>query len=207
MMPGDDAWRRLAPPGAAWRYLQAGCTADLPPAAPHPPQLSPLPPLLPHPQLLVDRMVKSTEQQLSDSARVLQDILTAAANEQGEWYLPLEPQQVRAAQGPAARSQPMTDLAAVGTLVGAGARAAPSARAPARQPGGRCSPPTPARPPAFAPQVQKVRAALDQHAAQLDEALLSNAFAWIRKCNEDGFDTMVTLIQKVRAGPGLVGDL
>ncbi len=42
-------------------------------------------------------MLKSTEQQLTDSAKVLQDILTAAANDQGEWYLPLEPEQVRAA--------------------------------------------------------------------------------------------------------------
>jgi hypothetical protein len=39
-------------------------------------------------------MLKSTEQQLSDSAKVLQDILTAAADGQGEWYLPLEPAKV-----------------------------------------------------------------------------------------------------------------
>lgn len=38
---------------------------------------------------------------------------------------------------------------------------------------------------------------MDRHADRLDEALLSNAFAWIRKCNEDRFDTMVQLIQKV----------
>lgn len=47
-------------------------------------------------------------------------------------------------------------------------------------------------------QVAAVRAALDRHSEQLDEALLSNAFAWIRKCTEDRFDTMVQLIQKVR---------
>lgn len=47
-------------------------------------------------------------------------------------------------------------------------------------------------------QVASVRAALDRHSEGLDEALLSNAFAWIRKCTEDRFDTMVQLIQKVR---------
>jgi hypothetical protein len=48
---------------------------------------------------------------------------------------------------------------------------------------------------------------MDKHALQLDEALLSNAFAWIRKCSEDGFDTMVSLIQKVRGAAcgGAVG--
>eukprot|EP00967_Tisochrysis_lutea_P073893 scaffold99076_cov25-Tisochrysis_lutea.AAC.5 len=46
-------------------------------------------------------------------------------------------------------------------------------------------------------QVEAVRAALDRHEAQLDDAMLSNAFAWIRKCSEDRFDTMVQLIQKV----------
>lgn len=58
-----------------------------------------------------------------------------------------------------------------------------------------------ARPPCFpaATQVNAVRAALDRHSEQLDEALLSNAFAWIRKCTEDRFDTMVQLIQKVPA--------
>lgn len=48
-------------------------------------------------------------------------------------------------------------------------------------------------------QVAAVRAALDRHSEQLDEALLSNAFAWIRKCTEDRFDTMVQLIQKVKS--------
>lgn len=52
------------------------------------------------------------------------------------------------------------------------------------------------------PQVAAVRAALDRHEEQLDDALLSNAFAWIRKCAEDRFDTMVQLIQKVRWAGG-----
>lgn len=47
-----------------------------------------------------------------------------------------------------------------------------------------------------------MRDALDRHSAYLDEALLSNAFGYIRKCSEDGFDSMAQLIQKVR---GCVG--
>ena len=56
-----------------------------------------------------------------------QDVLKAAADEQGEWYLPLSKDQVSRARG-----------------------------------------------------------ALDRHASQLDEAMLSNAYAWIRKCQQDG---------------------
>lgn len=88
--------------------------------------------------LLVDTMVKQTEQQLNDSAAVLQDILKAAADQKGEWYLPLD-----------------------------------------------------------AAQVASVRAALDKHSDRLDEALLSNCFAWMKKCQDDRMDTMVTLLQKV----------
>jgi hypothetical protein len=44
--------------------------------------------------VLVDTMVKQSEQKLSDSAATLQAILAAAADENGEWYLPLAPQQV-----------------------------------------------------------------------------------------------------------------
>jgi len=46
-------------------------------------------------------------------------------------------------------------------------------------------------------QVSSVRAALDRFSDRLDEALLSNCFAWIKKCQDDGMDTMVTLLQKV----------
>jgi len=45
--------------------------------------------------VLVDAFVKQSEQKLSDSASTLQAILAAAADENGEWYLPLTPQQVR----------------------------------------------------------------------------------------------------------------
>jgi len=89
---------------------------------------------------LLGAAMKQTESRLSESAGVLQDVLSAAADAQGQWYLPLGEAQVAA-----------------------------------------------------------VRAAMDRAAGRglLDEALLSNAFAWIRKCNEDGLDTMAQLIQKV----------
>ncbi|MEW5306107.1 MAG: hypothetical protein WDW38_003264 [Sanguina aurantia] len=88
--------------------------------------------------VLVREMVKSSEAQLQGSSKILQDILSSAADEKGEWFLPLTVQ-----------------------------------------------------------QVNQIRAALDRHADSLDEALLSNAFAWIRKSGEDRFDGMVGLIQKV----------
>ncbi|KXZ43858.1 hypothetical protein GPECTOR_79g137 [Gonium pectorale] len=88
--------------------------------------------------VLVDAVRKRTEQQLEDSGKVLQDILVAAADDKGEWYLPLTQE-----------------------------------------------------------QVEGVREALDRHADRLDEALLSNAFAWIKKSSEDGFDGMVQLLQVV----------
>ncbi|EFJ51753.1 hypothetical protein VOLCADRAFT_103396 [Volvox carteri f. nagariensis] len=88
--------------------------------------------------VLVDAVRRRTEQQLEDSGKVLQDILVAAADEKGEWYLPLT-----------------------------------------------------------AEQVQRVRDALERHSSRLDEALLSNAFAWIKKSSEDGFDGMVQLLQLV----------
>ncbi|GFR43033.1 hypothetical protein Agub_g4037, partial [Astrephomene gubernaculifera] len=87
---------------------------------------------------LVDAVRRRTEQQLEDSGRVLQDILVAAADEKGEWYLPLSDE-----------------------------------------------------------QLQRMRQALERHSARLDEALLSNAFAWIKKSSEDGFNDMVQLLQAV----------
>jgi sensor domain CHASE-containing protein len=38
---------------------------------------------------------------------------------------------------------------------------------------------------------------MEARADQLDEALLSNCFAWMKKCQEDRFDSMVLLLQKV----------
>lgn len=88
--------------------------------------------------VLVDTFVRSSEQKLSDSAATLQAILAAAADANGEWYLPLTKEQVSA-----------------------------------------------------------VRAALDRNAEALDEALLSNAFAYIKKAGDDRFDSLVALLQKV----------
>ncbi|CAL8466153.1 g5689 [Coccomyxa elongata] len=48
-----------------------------------------------------------------------------------------------------------------------------------------------------ADKVAAMRAALDARAEHLNEALLSNAFAWMRKASEDGLDGMVALLQKV----------
>jgi hypothetical protein len=47
-----------------------------------------------------------------------------------------------------------------------------------------------------------VRAALDRNAEALDEALLSNAFAYIKKASDDRFDSLVALLQKVGRGLG-----
>jgi hypothetical protein len=86
---------------------------------------------------LVDAMVRTTNDQLSESAALLQTILRAAADDNGEWALPL----------------PADRLAAM-------------------------------------------RRAMDENEAKLDEALLSNAFAWMRKASEDKLDGMVELLQK-----------
>lgn len=75
---------------------------------------------------LVNALVKQSEQQLQGGSKVLQDILVAAADDKGEWYLPLSDE-----------------------------------------------------------QVARVLACMDRYEAQLDEAMLSNAFAYIKKCQED----------------------
>lgn len=46
-------------------------------------------------------------------------------------------------------------------------------------------------------QVAAVRAALDKYGDRLDEGLLSNCFAWMKKCQDDRMDTMVALLQKI----------
>ena len=45
---------------------------------------------------IVDAVVKRTNADVSDSAKVLQDILAAAANERGEWELPLSQEKAAA---------------------------------------------------------------------------------------------------------------
>jgi len=46
-------------------------------------------------------------------------------------------------------------------------------------------------------QVKSIRAAMDRNAEALDEALLSNAFAYIKKASDDRFDSLVALLQKI----------
>lgn len=88
---------------------------------------------------LVDAMVQKTNNQLSNSAAVLQDILKAAADEEtGEWTVPLPPNKLKA-----------------------------------------------------------MEAAMEERAEHLDEALLSNCFAWMRKASDDNLDGMVSILQKV----------
>jgi hypothetical protein len=48
-----------------------------------------------------------------------------------------------------------------------------------------------------ADKVKAMRAAMDARADSLDEALLSNCFAWMRKASDDKLDGMVTLLQIV----------
>lgn len=88
---------------------------------------------------LVDAMVRKTNEQLTDSAIVLQDILRAAADEvTGEWTVPLPPEKVAA-----------------------------------------------------------MKAVMDQQSDKIDEALLSNCFAWMRKASDDKLDGMVEILRKV----------
>lgn len=43
--------------------------------------------------ILVEAIVKRTNMKMTDSASVLQEIVKAAADERGEWHLPLTAQQ------------------------------------------------------------------------------------------------------------------
>ncbi|CAG9463403.1 unnamed protein product [Pedinophyceae sp. YPF-701] len=90
--------------------------------------------------LLVEAMVKNTEQTMGQSGEVLQEVLAAGANDRGEWELPLP-----------------------------------------------------------AEAVERMRAVLHERAEEgrVDEAMLANGFAWMRKASDDGLDGMVALIQKV----------
>eukprot|EP00884_Botryococcus_braunii_P003527 jgi/Botrbrau1/13175/Bobra.242_1s0011.2 len=74
----------------------------------------------------IEGIIKKTGEQLSESGRILQEILAAGADENGEWLLPLLPE-----------------------------------------------------------QIQRMRQAINDRADLLDEALLSNAFAWMRKASDD----------------------
>jgi hypothetical protein len=72
----------------------ATCARRRPPVPPPPPDKDRLRSVADVVMVLVDTMVKQSEKKLSDSAATLQAILAAAADENGEWYLPLSQQQV-----------------------------------------------------------------------------------------------------------------
>ena len=60
---------------------------------------------------LVDAVVKRTNTDVTDAANVLQDILAAAANERGEWELPLSEENTAAMrQALEARSQHLNEV-------------------------------------------------------------------------------------------------
>ena len=60
---------------------------------------------------LVDAVVKRTNADVTDAANVLQDILAAAANERGEWELPLSEENTAAMrQALEARSQHLNEV-------------------------------------------------------------------------------------------------
>lgn len=88
--------------------------------------------------ILVEAIVKRTNMKMTDSASVLQEIVKAAADERGEWHLPLTAQQQAA-----------------------------------------------------------MKQAMEERSEHLDEALLSNAYAWMRKASEDRLEGVVGLLQKV----------
>lgn len=46
-------------------------------------------------------------------------------------------------------------------------------------------------------EIDRMKAAMDVHSDALDEALLSNCFAWMRKASDDNLDGMVVILQKV----------
>lgn len=87
---------------------------------------------------LVQELVKASEGQMEESSQVLQDILVAAADERGEWVVPLSKSSMDA-----------------------------------------------------------MNKAMDENVDKVDEAVLSNAFAWMRKASDDKLDGMVVLLQKV----------
>ena len=60
---------------------------------------------------LVDAVVKRTNADVTDAANVLQDILAAAANERGEWEMPLSEENTAAMrQALEARSQHLNEV-------------------------------------------------------------------------------------------------
>eukprot|EP00890_Picochlorum_soloecismus_P000294 jgi/Picsp_1/1265/NSC_04746-R1_protein len=87
---------------------------------------------------ILDALVKKTDEQLIDSSEVLQEILIAGAEENGQWEVPLSDS-----------------------------------------------------------KMESMRLVMDSRADQLDEALLSSCFAFMKKASDDNLDGMVLILQTV----------
>lgn len=87
---------------------------------------------------ILDALVKKTDEQLTDSSEVLQEILIAGADENGQWEVPLSDS-----------------------------------------------------------KMESMRLVMDSRADQLDEALLSSCFAFMKKASDDNLDGMVLILQTV----------
>lgn len=59
---------------------------------------------------LVLALKQQTEQKLTDSAQILQSILRAAANDNGEWYIPLRAEEVGSCCSSLSRQTPVVQL-------------------------------------------------------------------------------------------------
>lgn len=87
---------------------------------------------------ILDALVKKTDEQLTDSSEVLQEILIAGADDNGQWEVPLSDS-----------------------------------------------------------KMESMRLVMDSRADQLDEALLSSCFAFMKKASDDNLDGMVLILQTV----------
>ena len=131
---------------------------------------------------------------------MLQAILAAGANQRGEWDLPLSAEAVLPLFPQSATpSPPYTpgkhNFQSGHAVVPVTATSGPSQhQLPWPCSVGAVLPLTPAQRGA---QADAMRREVAARKGELDEALLSNAFAWMRKAADDRLDGMVALLQKV----------
>ncbi len=116
---------------------------------------------------LVEAIVNASETQTAQSAQLLQQILASAANESGEWHWPL-PEAQAASFEQVWRLCPITAHYQINCKAGASLVIMSY--------GFRC----------LALDSRSSLQAILDNLASLDEALLSNAFAWMRRCKDDG---------------------
>ena len=116
---------------------------------------------------MVDAIVKKSDSQLTDSGRVLQKILAAAADERGEWQVPLPEQKLDAMRKvqlhPRSVSSTHRCMSCTLDTLRFEATDACFTRVFGWQ-------------------------ELEANASALDESLLANAFAWMRKASNDKLD-------------------